>query len=82
MLVGDLPVERLTGWPMGGSHSEPATLIDSSFFVDRLHRDHAALAQAGLQYGDLHAEQILAGMQHVDDLLVASCIFCDSCLEA
>eukprot|EP00969_Alexandrium_andersonii_P142576 6304354-Alexandrium_andersonii.AAC.1 len=29
MAVGDALVHRSTGWPMGGSHSEPAALVDS-----------------------------------------------------
>ena len=80
MLVGDLPVRRKTGWPMGGSHSEPATLVDSGTFVSRIHRDEAAWQHTGLAWGGLRPEKVLAGMQHVDDLLAASCIHCPDCL--
>ena len=80
MLVGNLVVQREAGWPMGGSHSEPATLIDSAAFVRRLLEDPSELERVGLAWQGLPADRILAGLQHVDDVLLTSQIWCPDCL--
>ncbi len=38
-LVGNVAVERLNGWPMGGSLSEPGALIDLQFPIKCLCED-------------------------------------------
>ena len=80
MALGPLVVERRTGWPMGGSHSEPATLVDAGAFVHKLHHDPAVLRETGLAVGGLPAESVIAGLMHVDDLLCGSRIHCADCL--
>eukprot|EP00969_Alexandrium_andersonii_P334489 14781897-Alexandrium_andersonii.AAC.1 len=79
MAVGDALVHRSTGWPMGGSHSEPATLVDSGAFVHKLHTSPKTRAETGVDVDSLPVDQLLAGLQHVDDLLVCSRVWCEDC---
>eukprot|EP00969_Alexandrium_andersonii_P175651 7766949-Alexandrium_andersonii.AAC.1 len=61
---------------MGGPHSEPATLLDSSFFAERLHRSRRELRRVGLAWKGLGARQAITAFQHVGDMLALSGIWC------
>ena len=81
MEIGGTTVLRTAGWPMGGSHSEPATLIDSSAFVAKLHRSPELQQHCGFAVEGLPLDAVVGGLQHVDDLLVGSRTLCCHCLE-
>ena len=77
-LVGQFVVRRRTGWPMGGSLSEPATLIDLGMEVEKWHTDPAKRQEIGWfcpSRPALKPGQLVAGLQHVDDTLLISRIF-------
>eukprot|EP00969_Alexandrium_andersonii_P072842 3214191-Alexandrium_andersonii.AAC.1 len=61
---------------MGGSLSEPATLVDLGRHVRTLYTDEAAAARAGLCLGEWRPKQLLAGCSHVDDALPWSGAIC------
>eukprot|EP00969_Alexandrium_andersonii_P154867 6846605-Alexandrium_andersonii.AAC.1 len=60
-----MAIRREGGWPMGGSLSEPATLMDLS----RHNTDPRAARRAGLAHGKLPPSAVLAGCCRVDDAL-------------
>ncbi len=72
---------QLLGYPMCGSLSEPATVCDSSTNVNKLHECAQTQRRFNLDCDGLPAEQVLAGMQHVDDVLVISWILWLGCIR-
>ena len=85
LFLGDLALGRRSGWPMGGALSEPGTLADLQHEVHLLYSDntqHALLKKIGLRVDKpgFGARHIIAGVQHVDDLLIFSKLFCKDCL--
>eukprot|EP00969_Alexandrium_andersonii_P338081 14941300-Alexandrium_andersonii.AAC.1 len=67
---------------MGGSLSEPATLVDLGRRVHELYHAPGVAARAGLEFQGLTPRQLLAGCSHVDDALLWSGVFCARCIEA
>ena len=65
---------------MGGSFSEPATLIDIGEEIRRLYTYTYVAQRAGLHYEGLTTQEVVQGIQHVDDSLVLSKILCQNCL--
>ena len=81
-LIGDIVIERHHGWPMGGSHSEPGTMIDVGQFVHKLYSDRSTQAYSRFLVDRFTIHEILQGVQHVDDILLMSHIWCHTCIEA
>jgi len=79
--VGEHIVKRQHGWPQGGSFSEPATMIDLGTDSIGFAMSFEVRASVGLQHGNLEADQILAGIVHVDDGLFGSYIYCSACIS-
>eukprot|EP00969_Alexandrium_andersonii_P341670 15102126-Alexandrium_andersonii.AAC.1 len=61
---------------MGGSLSEPATLVDLGRHVHDMYSRPEVLQRAGLAFERLRADQIIGGVSHVDDALVFSGVWC------
>lgn len=80
--LGDKVFQRKKGWPMGGSASPVATAIDLAFEVHDLHRSRKRLREVGWKHKSWHAKEIVCGIQHVDDVWVASKVWCPNCLFA
>ena len=78
--LGDVALYRREGWPMGGSFSEPATLVDLGAEVLKLYRSYRVQAAVGWVHDDVDVEQLLCGLCHVDDALLTSLILCSGCL--
>ena len=76
---------------MGGSLSEPLTLLDLSERVLMLHSSKRFQYHVGWKCDGKHipmrdrddspAHRLVDGMQHVDDALVFSYVFCSTCLH-
>ena len=66
---------------MGGSHSEPGTMVDVGHFVRELHSTPGIFESSGFKVGDYTLEQVLQAIQHVDDILFMSQIWCHTCVE-
>ena len=81
-LLGEFEVKRRTGYPMGGSFSEPATLIDLQDDVLQFHHNKSTALHCAWHHPDLSPEETVMGCQHVDDALIGSTILCLSCLES
>ena len=79
-LRGEYVVKRTQGWPMGGSMSEPATLVDLGEDTRRLYVDPQVQRSSGLLYGTTPIGAIIQGLQHVDDALLMSKLWCGRCL--
>ena len=74
-------IERVEGWPAGGSLSEPGTLVDLNASVGLLDVDDTERKRVGWFIPELSFQQTVGGMLHVDDSIVFSKIFCNDCLE-
>ena len=72
LLVGSSVVQRKRGSPMGGTMSAIAAAIDLEDGVDRLYRDREYAKSLGWSAGKMATQQIVQGVQHVDDALVIS----------
>jgi len=80
-ILGDSVVERVRGWPMGGSFSEPATLVDLGQAAYELLTDDGRTAKRiGWHVPGRKPASLVQGIQHVDDLLLLSCVFCVPCM--
>lgn len=80
-LLGDLVLERTRGYPMGGSFSEPATLVDLGEDTFCLYSDEGQTAQrCGWFIPGIPVESTVQGVQHVDDAAIFSQIWCTDCL--
>eukprot|EP00969_Alexandrium_andersonii_P060761 2677244-Alexandrium_andersonii.AAC.1 len=53
MLLGGMAIRREGGWPMGGSLSEPATLVDLSRHIHEFYTDPRLGRRSGLAHGKL-----------------------------
>eukprot|EP00959_Pyramimonas_sp_CCMP1952_P393473 8244518-Pyramimonas_sp.AAC.1 len=73
-LLGGLVIQRLGGWPMGGSLSEPCTMVDLNADVHKCDSSPQFLRDIGLLTDDVWYpfDQILTGVLHVDDLVAFS----------
>ena len=90
-LLGDTVVERIRGHPMGGSFSEPLTLLDLGERVYRMHNSIQLQHFVGWRcdskripkqhHDHTAAPKLVDGVQHVDDALVFSNVFCSECLH-
>ena len=80
-LLGNYRIRRLTGYPMGGSFSEPATLIDLQDDVRQLYTKKQTAVRCGWWHSQYCTSKIVNGLQHVDDALLMSACICDNCLE-
>ena len=65
---------------MGGSFSEPAALLDLGTDVSAFYRQPKIQKQVGWHVPGFSPQQLIAGMQHVDDAFLASGVFCEHCL--
>ena len=80
MLVGNLVVYRATGWPMGGSHSEPATLLDSGLCASRVYKRAGEARRPGWTSAAAPRGSCFMGLQHVDDFCLFSRVLCPDCI--
>ena len=78
--VGGVVLKRLRGWPMGGSLSEPATLVDLGESIQDAYSKLGRWKSTGLYVNGLTAVQTLAGVLHVDDALCISRVHCPKCI--
>ena len=83
--VGDNIVMRQRGWPMGGSLSEPSTLVDIQeeirlrYSTEDVNGSLEHLLE-GLSDLNMNFQDIIQGVQHVDDAAVFSKVLCTQCL--
>ena len=77
--VGDTVLDRVRGWPMGGSFSEPATLIDLNHDILKLQYSGSKQREVGWDLDGFSPNQLVAGWLYVDDALVGSKIYCSQC---
>ena len=78
--VGDMIVQRREGWPMGGSLSEPGTLVDLQHDILVASIDMHTRTRVGWQFRDFTFNETITGVQHVDDCLMFSKILCPQCM--
>jgi hypothetical protein len=78
--VGEHIIERTTGHPMGGSFSEPATLVDLGRSIANFYASAEIQKEAEVFLPDVPAEAHLQGLLHVDDCLLSSHIWCCKCI--
>lgn len=71
---------RHVGWPMGGSFSEPATLCDLNDCVRLFFLRSKWKKKCHWYHRDFATQQLLFGMQHVDDCLLCLHSLCTECL--
>jgi hypothetical protein len=81
-MVGPLVIRRKTGWPMGGSLSEPGTLVDLTDCIRDLHCNVLKRENLGWLVDDLSHEETMQAVLHVDDCLLMSRSLCGTCLYA
>ena len=79
--VGEFVFERHHGWPMGGSHSEPGTMIDVGEFVAEMHSPDNYYSKFYWCIENLPLTALLQGVQHVDDILLMSQVWCSNCIN-
>ena len=79
--VGDCIIERLTGHPMGGSFSEPATLVDLGRSIKQFDKSAELQRRSGIHLTGYTPDQLRQGLLHVDDCLLASKVYCKDCLH-
>ena len=79
--VGSKVLKRHSGWPMGGSFSEPGTLVDLNEELRLVHQNVDKLKEVGWFFQGWKLENLVTGLMHVDDAVVFSKIFCHDCLE-
>ena len=65
---------------MGGALSEPGTLVDLGLDVMELHKTAEKLRDVGWDFGDFSAQQMVAGVTHVDDSVAFSRLICHKCI--
>ena len=65
---------------MGGSFSEPATLIDLGHDTRKLYTQTSVQERIGWSLAGYKIEELVAGLCHVGDALLASRVFCHRCL--
>jgi len=65
---------------MGGSLSEPATLVDIQECIYRCSTSKQYQHSCGWQYLDYSFSDLVTGLTHVDDSLILSKIYCPQCL--
>jgi len=85
-VLGGLTLERKCGWPMGGSLSEPGTLIDLQEDIRLCFNSQSYSEQCGWHLKEhnlqhIPFEQLVTAVQHVDDAFPVTKIFCDKCIE-
>ena len=80
LVLGSTVVERVKGWPMGGSMSEPATLADLGDDIHTLYENPKKAKHCGFCFPGLSAPGILQGILYVDDYLCMSKILCSQCI--
>ena len=80
--LGEIEMQRKTGYPMGGSFSEPATLVDLQDDVLQFYTKRPTAVHCGWYHPDLSPEETVCGVQHVDDALIGSAVLCSGCLES
>ena len=79
--VGSVVMRRKGGWPMGGSFSEPGTLVDLNEELRILAEDSNKMCEIGWHFKNWTLTDLVSGLMHVDDAIVFSRIFCSCCLE-
>ena len=67
---------------MGGSMSEPATLGDLGENIHSLYADPDIGPKIGISCPGFSVQELIQGVLFVDDALIASMVYCTSCLEA
>jgi len=80
--VGKEVIERLQGYPMGGSLSEPATLVDLQYDLRRVWAERQYRIDTGWGVPGFEIPQAVAGLQHVDDSIMTCRFLCASCMLA
>lgn len=71
-IFGAYRFDRLTGYPMGRSFSEPATLVDLQESIYRLYTRTEISMGVGWYVPRSTIAPTIAGLEHVDDSLVDS----------
>ena len=74
-------MERLRGWAMGASFSEPVTMMDLGDDVFQVHRKRDVQKRCGWVLEGYQFDQLVAGVIHVDDCMLAPHVFCPHCLK-
>ena len=67
---------------MGQSFSEPATLVDLGEAVRAIYLDRPSIACPFWAMDDAPLYELVQALQHVDDALLMSCVWCPKCLHA
>ena len=65
---------------MGGSYSEPGTLVDLGGLIARLYIDEQLQRDIGLAVNGIPFEKTVQGLMHVDDSIMISFIHCNQCM--
>lgn len=78
--IGNEVLERTSGWPMGGAMSEAITLIDLGHDTRKL-RKQSTLQRIGWAHKNMDIDELVCGIQYVDDLTLMSKTWCTSCLK-
>jgi hypothetical protein len=65
---------------MGGSFSEPATLVDLGRSIAKFYASTALQRKSGIYINGVPPDQLIQGLLHVDDCLLASKVYCKDCL--
>lgn len=69
------------GYPIGGSPSEPATMVDSQKEIYQCHISRGHQESKGWKLVGLKFTELVTGATHVDDTAIYSKIYCEVCLE-
>ena len=78
--LGTLIIERVAGWPMGGSFSEPATLVDLGEDIFSLYDEDQDANISGWRITGFSLDELVQALQHVDDAFLLSLVWCTDCL--
>ena len=78
--VGSLVLKRERGYPMGGSFSEPCTLIDLQEDIYQCSTSVSRRKQCGWNCLDLNFSEQVTGLTRVDDTAALSKVYCINCL--
>ena len=63
-------MRRKVGWPMGGSFSEAATLIDLGTDVRNVHKNARRQKLCGWYHKGIPLDKLIMGLTHVDDSIL------------
>ena len=78
--AGSAVLRRVIGWPMGGALSEPGTMVGLGRYIYKLYNDDETMQASILYRADVPFRRGFFCLQHVDDFLLGSKIWCNKCL--